>query len=481
MLKATLRSAVLLGLLVWSVPGFAEVQNVKVGGDVTVRSFWRNNLDLNRNTGALDNHEDFLASTVGVNIGADLTENVSAFLRLANERDWNTTAVGAGGTNARDIAISQAYITLKELFYSPLTVRIGQQPIVWGRGFVLGGNLLPGTLNRGGDLHASITANEFTDFTAFDAIRATLDLGGVGGIGIPLTVDYVYIKLADNLIGRSDDVNLQGINLGTHFDTASSEVEAYWLNKRDRSVLNGVAGAARNGNSGSVNTLGVRGSAKPVAGAYTYGELAYQFGTNAVDPSGSTLTGEAHQAWAFDLGADYTAKDVPWTPKLGAEWIFFSGKDANGAVAGWDPIAKGYYTTALRDFQTAGVTTGFYPIPQTCRANDLNGSACTGGYTNQHQLSLYGSVKPLEDLTIAPRLSWFFLDVGALPDGGAAGNNVAKRKNFVGTELDTVLTYNYTDDVQFGVIYGVFAPGNVYRNPNDNVAQELISSVSVKF
>ena len=46
MVKATLRSAVLLGLLAWSVPSFAEVQNVKVGGDVNVRGFLRKSLRL---------------------------------------------------------------------------------------------------------------------------------------------------------------------------------------------------------------------------------------------------------------------------------------------------------------------------------------------------------------------------------------------------------------------------------------------------
>ena len=48
-------------------------------------------------------------------------------------------------------------------------------------------------------------------------------------------------------------------------------------------------------------------------------------------------------------------------------------------------------------------------------------------------------------------------------------------------EWDTVVTYNYTDDVQFGVIYGLFLPGSVYRSPTDAAAQELITSVSVKF
>jgi len=472
MLKATLSSAVLLGLLVWSVPSFAEVQNVKVGGDITARGFWRSNLDLQDNNGALDAHQDFFMTTTGINIGADLTENVSTFIRIANERDWNTGVVPAAGSNAGDFAVSQAYVTLKELFYSPLTVRIGAQPIVWGRGFVLGSNLIPGLLNRGNDLHASITANEFTDFTAFDAIRATLDLSGVGGMGIPLTADYVYIKLQENAIGLNDDVNLQGINLGTHFDAMSSEVETYYLNKRDNSV-SGAAGAATiRPNNGSVSTLGIRGSVKPIEGSYLYGELAYQFGLNATDPAGLALGGDRHQAWAFDLGAEYTAKDVPMTPKLGAEWIFYSGKDNNGAITGWDPIARGYFTTALREFQNAAP---FYPAAQACYTNGAAGGVCTGSATNQHQFSLYGSFKPLQDLTIAPRLSWFMLDVGVIPVAGS------KRRGFAGTEWDTVVTYNYTDDVQFGLIYGLFAPGSVYRNPQDNAAQELVSSVSVKF
>ncbi len=465
--KATLLSAVLLSA--WVTPSFAEVQNVKVGGDITVRSFFRSNLDLSDHNGALDDHEDFLMSTVGLNVGVDLTENVSAFVRLANERDWNVAAVGAAGTNARDLALSQAYITLKELFYSPLTVRIGQQPIVWGRGFVLGSNLIPGTVNRGGDLHNSITANEFTDFTAFDAIRGTLDLSGVAGM--PLSIDTVYGKLQENMVGANDDVNLMGVNVGTKFDAAHSEMEAYYLNKRDRNASYGSSH-----NAGSVSTMGVRGSAAPVEGSYLYGELAYQFGTRATDPSGVLIAGDAQQAWAFDLGAEYTAKSVAMTPKLGAEWIFWSGKDVDGAVAGWDPIARGYFTTPLREFQTGSTVTGFYPNSQTCFANGVvAGTACTGAYTNQHQFSLYGSVKPLEDLTIAPRLSWFVLDKGAIPVAGS------KRRGFAGTEFDTVVTYNYTDDVQFGVIYGMFAPGSAYRTPNDSVAQELISSVGVKF
>lgn len=476
MVKATLRSAVLLGLLVWSVPGFAEVQNVKVGGDVTVRAFVRSNLDLHESdnvSGApsLNEHDRFLMSTVGVNVGADLTENVSAFIRLANERDWNVD-----GTATGDFDLSQAYITLKELFYSPLTLRVGAQPIVWGRGFVLGSNLIPGIVNGGGDRNRAITADEFTDFTAFDAIRATLDLSGAAGLNLPLTVDAVYIKSDENNTGIADDVNLAGVNVGAHFDDMNAEAETYFLNKNDRS-----SSGVNQVNHGSVNTWGIRGSAKPVSGSYLYGELAYQFGERATDPSGVMTAGDRQQAWAANFGGDYTFADVAWTPKLGGEWIFYSGKNVDGAVWGWDPIARGYFTTALREFQGSG----FYPPDQGCFANGTTGSSCTGSATNQHQLSLYGSFKPIEDLTIAPRLSWFFLPVGALPDSSAGfagtATRVSKRKGYAGAEWDTQVTYNYTDDVQFGLIYALFVPGNAYRSPTEATAQEWITSVSVKF
>ncbi len=460
MVKATLRSAVLLGLLVWSVPSFAEVQNVKVSGDVTVRSFWRDNLDLheeNSSTTAGLDHENFFMSTTGINIGADLTENVATFLRIANERDWNQTGTGSNSSN---FALSQAYISLKELFYSPLTVKIGKQPIVWGRGFVLGSSLIPDTLNRGDDLHGAISANEYTDFTAFDAIRATLDLSNLGGMSLPLTADYVYIKLNENGVGSNDDVNLQGVNFSTKFASWNSEAELYFLNKRDKST-----GTSTSDNFGSVSTIGIRGSAQPATGTYTYAELGYQFGQTATDVSGLIPAGSNISAWAVDLGIDYTFAEIPTTPKLGFEWVYWTGKDIEGARNGWDPIARGYFTTALREFQTS-VAGGFYGTDQ---AGD------TSAATNQHQLALYGSLKPLEDLTISPRLTWFVLDEGAIPVVGS------KRRSYAGFEWDTNVVYNYTDDVQLGMLYALFAPGSVYRTPNDATAQELVTTVSVKF
>jgi hypothetical protein len=496
MVKATLRSAVLLwvaamSLLVAGTPGFAEVQNVRVGGDITVRGIHQENMDLHAETGGgtdaeLNDSDDYLMTTTGVNIGADLTENVSAFIRLANERNWGNEPTGSdsASTAKGDFDISQAYITLKEFFYSPLTLRIGTQPIQWGRGLVLGSNLLPSvvsTTGAGGDRNSSISAEQFTDFTAFDAIRATLDLSGVTG-SVPVTADYVYIKLDENRIGEDDDVNVQGINFSTRFDEMSSELEAYYLNKRDKSRTNAQ-------NRGSVSTMGIRGSTQPVQGSYIYGELALQYGKRGTvldggySGAGNNISGTGAQGWLANFGAEYTLADIATTPKLGWEWIYYSGSDTDGAFQGWDPVAPSYFGSLIRAFQIRDGLTGLYPLAQT---------GVTSGFTNQHQFGLYGGLKPIEDLSVDSKLSWFVLGVGAVQPTSPGGDG--DRNRFLGTEWDSSVTYNYTDDVQLGLSYGLFMPGNVFRDAGNadgagnsaplagrNTAQQLMTTVSVKF
>ncbi|MFA5431023.1 MAG: hypothetical protein WC329_07690, partial [Candidatus Omnitrophota bacterium] len=69
---------------------YAEVQNVKVGGDITVLGVARSNFDLsNGGTGDKDNDQgSFFATQTRVRLDSDLTDNVTATLRLINERIW---------------------------------------------------------------------------------------------------------------------------------------------------------------------------------------------------------------------------------------------------------------------------------------------------------------------------------------------------------------------------------------------------------
>jgi hypothetical protein len=91
---------------------YAEVQNVKVSGDLTVLGAIRN---LNLKGEANNGSDSFMASITSVKIDADLTDNVMTTIGLINERYWGREvgdSVDATGTNS-DIALNLAFVTLK--------------------------------------------------------------------------------------------------------------------------------------------------------------------------------------------------------------------------------------------------------------------------------------------------------------------------------------------------------------------------------
>ena len=51
----------------------------------------------------------------------------------------------------------------------------------------------------------------------------------------------------------------------------------------------------------------------------------------------------------------------------------------------------------------------------------------------------------------------------------------------IGWEIDLQATYDYTEDVSFGILAGWFVPGDQYSSPNDNTATDIVSSVKVTF
>ena len=141
---------------------YAETQSVKISGDLAIRGFVRDNYQIATpveadatRTGPQSPSDTFVMSSTEVQIDADLTDNVSAVIRLGNQRDWRVRAksinsdqsliAGADGwtnnTDEFDVGIDLAYIELKEFLYSPLTLRVGRQDIWFGKGFIIGANI----------------------------------------------------------------------------------------------------------------------------------------------------------------------------------------------------------------------------------------------------------------------------------------------------------------------------------------------------
>ncbi|MCX5715549.1 MAG: alginate export family protein [Candidatus Omnitrophica bacterium] len=463
MKKATLFCLLALVVLI-AVPAYAEVQNVKVSGDLSARWLLRWNYDLAPNKGVGSGY-DFLMSTAEVQVDADLTDNVSTVVRLANQRDWGepiSQKIGTA-TDTYDVIVDLANVTFKEMVYSPLTVTIGRQDLWFGKGFIIGA--------KQRDPLASISANEYTVINSFDAIKATLDFD-------PWKIDGVYSLLEENTTNRNDHVWLLGTNIGYKFDSYNGEAEAYYWKKHDNS------GVAYTGSSAIVadrtnwiDTYGIRGSFEPIANATLAAEGAMQFGRYS---TASDISRSRH-AGALDLSGDYAFKDMKWTPKLGLEYILYSGEaspssSSEGTYHGWDMMYRGKFDSAIREFQNL-----YYATAQRQTGYEGITNAQDSGATNEMQFIIKANIKPTNNIGIDGRFIWFRNDksqAAEAPDGGTLYNG---RNKDLGQELDLTLNYTYTEDVSFGLLGAWFFPGKYWVSDFDQVATDVVGTVKVAF
>jgi hypothetical protein len=491
-----------------AAPAYAEVQNVKVGGDITLRSIYQNQYDLHSdddNTtvglfgtgvqGSGDENATSFMATVGLDVDADLTDNVSASIRLISERDWSTSYEDIGfthelGVDARmgyvlfdDIGVDLAYITLKEMLYSPLTVIIGRQDLWYGDGFIVGANRRP----------RAIMAPEFTDFTSFDAIRGILDYD-------PWTIDLLYARVDEgtwvkgarggalypnNLVDDDENIELWGINVGYVFDQYNAEAEAYYFGQTlPRQVaafgipgtLGGRIVGCPSSKDNVAHIVGVRGSFEPVENLDIRGEFAGEFGRAQVTAAEVEDIG----AFACDVNGSYTWADFSWMPTLGLGYVYMSGEPTprNDDWNGWVNLYRGKYYSAIHEWQDV------YYNPDDVTTN---GGRQAG--TNQHIVIVDGSVQPTDDILLEAR----YLHFQAVEQYGILAT-MADRSLDVGDELDLRLTYDYTEDVTFGLLSAWFFPGEYYLGAgaamdhpaaaeveSNDIASEIVASVTLVF
>lgn len=402
----------------FAMPAQAAVQNVKVSGDLTMRGIFRDKFDLTDDNTTLDS-DAFLMSTVGVNVEADLTDNVSAMIRVVNQRDIDTDA-----TTDNDIDIDLAYITFQEMLYSPLTVTIGRQDLWVGDGFLVGARLQDGS--------AGITASEFTDIISFDAVKAVVDYD-------PWTITGICAKIAENITTSSDDEDLAVLNIGYIFEQYEAEAEGYYIYKK--------TGASEDD---EINTIGLRGSGVPLENLELRGEFALQFG----DYDSST----DREAWAIDVSGEYTFVDIEWVPVVGLEYVYLSGEEAtpSGDYEAFDRLYYGKTYSAIREWQDVYYTT--------------TDTTDTAGNTNEHMIIISASAQPIENLTASAKYIYFML-----------AEDDSDNEDELGSELDLELTYDYTEDVTFGLLAAWFFPGDVFTSPNDDDANLVVGTVSLAF
>ncbi len=298
----TLKSLIIVALLV-SMGGvaFAELQNVEVGGKLRIRG---NMFSLE------DNDASFVEQRTMLNVKADFTNEVSAFIELDSYDIWgedfrSNYLTGADGRAASgdDVEMYQAYINVKDMWGTPLSLRVGRQELVFGNEFVLGNNDT-GAFFRG---------------LSYDAVRLTFANDVV-------TADLFAGKLAETFgdFGE-DDVDLYGL-YASYIGIEDVVIDGYYLYVRDDVV---------DGSEIDISTIGLRGAG--TLGAFDFDlEAAYQFGEiDGIDGAcpipGVSEADVEYDEFAINAEAGYTF-DMAWTPRVSASFAYIGGGDWDESI-----------------------------------------------------------------------------------------------------------------------------------------------------
>jgi len=413
--------------MVLGTAGIAEstVQNVKVGGDITSFAFYRNDYDLNSSDDS-DNDLGFFATITRLHITADLTDNVEAYILMSNERDWDTATA-----SSTDVELDYVNITLKEMFSSSLTLKIGRQEMVFGDAMVVANS---------GQSTTSLTADDYSARTGFDAIRATFDYN-------PWTIDLVYSKIDEvNEAENQEDEDLYGVNVGYQFDNYDAEAESYLF--------------VKDADAKDIYTLGTRGSFSPVEGLELGAEVAYQFGDYSTQANAS----RDQKAWAGELLSMYTF-DNKYQPSLRLGYYYRSGNKASkttGDYEGWDPMYEDQVLGRIYDALFAGLNCG-------CNSN-------------VHIINIGASINPVENISLNVDYYNYTLDEkfasGAHP---ASSDYTVTDNDDAGDEVDVVAEYAYSEDVTLGVELNWFFPGDMFASSSNDTASQVVGYIAVEF
>jgi hypothetical protein len=426
-----------------SAAAYAEVQNVKVSGDITVVPFSRNHLNLGSSYGD-SKYVTGIAGFTKVKISANLTDNVDAIVGFANERLW--TSLNEGGSNEAttdNVYLDCAYVSFKDFLKEstgvPLTMIIGRQPIKLGSGLLVGD---PDTnqMESDGPLEAP-SVGDLSIKKGFDAMVGVLDYN-------PLTITLGYVKgTASDIYDKNDDINVwaavAAYNFGEDYKNLVGE-----LTFVQQSVIK----------SDNVNNVGARFTAMPFKDLGMEVEYVYQtakkFGVFDYNSSGDLQdSGKSRASDAIRVNATFALPDVKLTPSFGLDYTRLSR----------------YWNVMHEDMTPANIMNLIFPNQNV----QLIGATLT--------------LKPMKDLTTQWRFAsasmakesddaFTFYSVGTDSD-----YDIEEGEKDLGYEIDSQFTYDYTSDVQFGFGMGYFKPGKAFHEDNDDAVQQIMGSMKVTF
>jgi len=420
------RLLVAVAVVAMAIPAFSAVESVKVGGDATFYGIRRAEMRPVYNTDT----EDIFQMSTRVYVQAALTNNVEAMVRLINEK-------AQGG--ARNVNLDLAYIKVSDLLTPGLKLTVGRQEIQLGEGLVVGQNALP--------TYAALPADDLSLVKAFTAARLDYTFSQA-----PVDVT-AFLARRGGADPTGQDWNLYGLNLGYKAGDVA-KVEGYYVR------LQNMGNTANNDN---VTTAGVRATGS-VAGFDLKGEFARQFGKWTK----YAIAGrQDNEGWALLLGGQYNFPQLEKKAYVKANLNIYSGENVdssgnpkgdNGGWISYFPANEASRIGAL----TYLIATAWAP----------GGGVVDDDISNLRVLNVGGGIRPVEKVGLS--LDWFNATLMEKRGG----------KDDVGNEIDAAVTYNYSEDLTFGLQYGLLLRGDALKKPTNAFSDDpwqLIASMKVAF
>jgi len=504
-----------------AIPAFAELQNVLVGGSIKIRGNWwtsgpdswtaRNPLFQWYTTNSFrpagnplaglrwapqpgragivspfdwddaGHGVKFVEQRTKLNVRADFTEQVSAFIELDSYDVWGEdfrsnwiAGVDARAATGNDVEVYQSYIEAKEMFGVPLRLRVGRQELKFGSGWLIGTNDA-GALGRG---------------LSFDGIRATYatDL---------FSVDAVWAKLAETSPVEEDgDIDLYGL-YGSYTGIENVTLDAYGFLVRDAGALaDTYPGWFGNWveelfdvddyDVSNLYTVGLRG-AGTLSGFDFEAEAAYQFGNADAVGAGFAGLGLASpygdddadfSAWAANLEVGYTF-DMNYSPRVFIGGAYFGGEDNRdlsfgdwlGAVACpfWSADASVSFNRLFSDYQYSN----FLDVGNQDLSNVwLARAGVSAMPTENLKVAVMGTYLQTLDAYDTTWPIWWIFGSRVLPLFPLSFVSDETSKD-LGWELTATATYNYSEDLSFQVGYSHLFVGDGLADGNFNLLNGL--------
>jgi hypothetical protein len=369
---------IVAALALVAIPAMAELQNVTVGGSLQIRGNyymstftdptqtavrWPNQggavflpfravgnnanfFGVNQPNNVLsrfvwnDDGNDwrFVEQRTRLNVNADFTDEVSAFIELDSYDVWGEdfrsnyiTGADARANTGDDVEIYQAYIQAKEMWGTPLQVRIGRQELSFGSEWLVGTN----------------DTNSFFTGLSFDGVRATYATD-------QFSVDAWAAKLFEaNAFEEDGDTDFYGV-YASYTGLENISIDAYWMLVRDAAQWSDTNGGwlpellenwlnLDDYDVTNLHTVGLRGAG--TIGAFDFEvEGAYQFGDadavgSSFRPFGFTYgddNADFDGNWGANAEVGYTF-DMNYQPRIFVGGAYFSGED-NRDVSFWEWI-----------------------------------------------------------------------------------------------------------------------------------------------